>query len=140
MQSKLSHVLEVFGNPVAQPRARAKRFGNGVYNPSTADGWKTQVAVAARGLEHIKQPCSVVIEFRFARPKSHTGKRGLLPSAPKRHTGKPDLDNLAKSTLDAMVDCGLLLDDRIVFSLGLSKGWSDGQPGATIIVEEFGDE
>jgi len=73
------------------------------------------------------------LEFVFDRPKSHFGKKGLLPSAPEFHQGKPDVDNLAKSTLDAMVDAGFLADDKIVVGLIVTKEWGD-IPGCRVTI------
>ena len=116
----------VHGNPKAQPRARATIRGNkpGVYDPGTSDGWKMMVAIAARETkQRFDGPVVVDLEFVFERPKRHWGVKGLLPGAPSYHTAKPDLDNLAKSTLDSMVSCGFLADDRIVVKLTLAKRW-----------------
>jgi Holliday junction resolvase RusA-like endonuclease len=117
------------GKPASQPRPRATIRGGrpGVYNPDSADGWKTQVAIASRS--QAVQVCGAVevsLTFLFARPTAHLGKKGLLASAPPCHTQKPDVDNLAKSTLDAMVACGLLKDDKIVTALSVVKLWSVG--------------
>ena len=132
-----AYQLFVGGNPKGQPRVRATMRGHhaGVYTPPTADGWKTQVSIAVRDLVRMTGAVEVELHFVFDRPKSHFGKRGTLPSAPAHHTGKPDIDNAVKSTLDAMVDAGFLADDRIVVKLVSTKTWG-AFPGCAMTIKE----
>jgi Holliday junction resolvase RusA-like endonuclease len=86
-------------------------------------------------------PARVMITFILARPKSHYGSgrhdMRLLPSAPKWPAKRPDADKLARSTLDALTDCGVWADDAQVIDLHVLKVWADlgEQPGAIIEVE-----
>ncbi|HZJ30733.1 MAG TPA: RusA family crossover junction endodeoxyribonuclease [Vicinamibacterales bacterium] len=59
----------------------------------------------------------------------------LAPSAPALPRGKPDIDKLARSTLDAL--SGIVFDDDArVASLELRKVYAaPGDEGATITVE-----
>lgn len=91
-------------------------------------------------------PLEVILVFKLARPSSHFGKNGLLPSAPRHPWTKPDIDKLARSTLDACT--GLLWDDdsRIAV-LTMVKQWApmqslaeSGHTGVTITVEPLGTE
>lgn len=124
----------VSGNPKPQlrPRAFARRIGNRfaarVYNPATAEGWKSQVAVAAKW--HLPPvPITVSIHlslcFVFDRPKAHygTGRNARVrkPSAPLWHTIKPDCDNLAKAVIDALVQIGMFKDDGLIYRLEVRK-------------------
>lgn len=85
-----------------------------------------QVSISARAQRLVVSgPVELILCFTYPRPASHFGARGLKASAPKWHTQKPDVDNLAKSTLDAMVACGFLKDDKIVCSLLVKKTWGD---------------
>lgn len=129
--------LFVPGRPVAQPRVKAVLRGNraGVYTPETADGWKTQVALAVRGLARRDSGTMIRLAFEFERPKGHYGAHGLKASAPILHEQKPDPDNLGKSTLDAMVDAGFLADDKLVVFLSITKEWST-RSGCQIIVRK----
>lgn len=58
--------------------------------------------------------------FRFERPKSHFGtgrNEGCLkPSAPMRHTAKPDIDNLIKFLFDCANGI-VFYDDKQVFRI-----------------------
>lgn len=81
---------------------------------------------------------AVTITFHMARPAGHWGKGKnagrLLPSAPPRPRVKPDIDKLARSTLDAMTG-SILDDDSRIADLTLAKRWAEpGQEGATISV------
>jgi len=84
-------------------------------------------------------PLSVALTFRFDRPQTHFGKRGLLPSAPEHHAVKPDVDKLARAALDALT--GIVYDDdaRIV-ELHASKAYCAAAevPGAFIDLRVLG--
>lgn len=100
--------------------------------------WKDSVIAAsmADGGERIIGAVRVSLTFFLARPAGHTGKKGLLPSAPRYPAVKPDLDKLARSTLDALA-VALLSDDARVVTLELAKRYAEGPTGARIVVEEL---
>ena len=104
-----------------------------MYNPATAEGWKSEIALALRkwaGTKHAG-PVLVSMTFEFARPKSHYLKSGLLKlTAPRWHTGRPDADNLEKAVLDACTQIGIWKDDGQVVTLIAHKVWSSGSRGA----------
>jgi crossover junction endodeoxyribonuclease RusA len=86
-------------------------------------------------------PLRVSIDFRLTRPSGHWGKGNragqLAPKAPMHPRGKPDIDKLARSTLDSMT--GIVFDDdsRIVW-LNVTKMYaSPGREGARILVEHM---
>jgi crossover junction endodeoxyribonuclease RusA len=87
----------------------------------------------------------VQLVFRLARPGGHWGKGKnagrLSPKAPMLPRGKPDIDKLARSTLDSLT--GIVFDDdsRIV-RLDLRKVYaSPGDEGAHITISvEIPDE
>lgn len=133
--------IEVFvaGTPKGQPRPRAFARGGKahVYNPSSAEGWKSEIALALRKWAGTKcaGPVTVSMAFEFARPKSHYLKNGLLKlTAPKWHAGKPDADNLEKAVLDACTQIGLWKDDAQVVTLVGHKVWAVGQAGMTLLI------
>lgn len=139
--------IQVNGSPAPQPRPRATRAGAHarVYNPSTADLWKTQVIEAAKsasitGETPISGGVWVVLCFRLARPKHHyrTGKRAqpgeVTNSAPWVPFVKPDIDNLAKSTLDALNVSAFWSDDAQVVCLEAKKRYAEyGEPTGCFI-------
>lgn len=156
-------VLEVTGVPAPKGSGRAMLIGGKarhVPSGSSANqralrAWTNAITAAFDALPErpapiAGRPLRVAIAFRFARPDSHfgTGRNAdrLKPSAPERPTSKPDVDKIARSTLDALT--GLAFDDdaRIV-ELVVSKGYAEtiegygtmtGWSGARITVEEWG--
>jgi len=83
---------------------------------------------------------AIVLEvtFRLPRPKGHYGtgrNAGLLkPSAPWFPAGRPDLDKLLRSTLDALGEAGVWGDDAQVTTISAFKDYADRlhHPGAFI--------
>ncbi len=137
-----SVAFTVLGIPKAQPRVKSRVIaGNsGVYDPGTANDWKTSVKAAAveTGFQVDRDvPVDLNLEFLFRRPKGHFGKKGLLASAPEYHTKKPDVDNLFKSTVDALVDCGMLWDDAAICVATITKGYCEENdaPGVRVLIE-----
>lgn len=135
------------GEPKGQPRPRA--FGRGkmirVYDPATAEGWKNQIAVAAKESipeSPITGPVCVRLELYFSRPRAHyrSGKFSatLKDSAPGYHTSKPDVDNVIKSILDALTILRFWNDDSQVCDTRCRKLYDDGRgPGCIIGIKEL---
>lgn len=122
----------VCGTPVGQPRPRARRFKDRViiYDPKTAKPWREAVSsTVARAVDTPRSgPLELVMTFQLPRPKSHygTGKNKDLvkKSAPQFHSQKSDIDNIIKSTLDAMNGV-LYKDDAQVSKITAQKVWAD---------------
>jgi len=137
-----SYSFEVHGIPKPQPRGRSVMRGGhaGVYDPGTADYWKALVREASRPAkpkEPLGGPLAVTIYFRFDRPNTHYGKKGVKPSAPVYHTQRPDVDNLAKAVLDALTNEAWWKDDDQIFSLSIVKSWGTvNDRGASVLVAE----
>jgi len=142
--------FRAYGVPKGQPRPRAFVRGGraAVYDPGTAEGWKSCLAVACAEIEGrlLHQPLSVTITFFMPRPKSHCRTNGQLkPNAPRfMHDGKPDADNLAKAVLDALTGIRAWLDDDQVCELIIRKYWEserngsqDDPPGCVIRIAEL---
>ena len=132
------------GLPKGQPRARAFAFGGKagkkvsvrMYDPGTAEGWKSCVAIAARDHlppEPITGPISLHLGFRFPRPKSHFTKKGLRPDAAIYVTSKPDADNAAKAVMDCLTQLGAWKDDAQIVALEVMKVYGD-KPGCTVSI------
>jgi Holliday junction resolvase RusA-like endonuclease len=121
----------VLGDPKGQPRPRAFARGGKarVYDPATAEGWKSQIALAIKPLlppQPLTVPAVVEMEFVFRRPKAHFSSTGALKlHAPQRYTSKPDVDNLAKAVLDALSTVGLWRDDDQVTGLSARKRYAE---------------
>ena len=114
------------GNPVPQPRARiTTRGGHGhAYTPANhaVHAYRASIAAAARaaGACVHDEPVRMVIDFVFARPKSHMRKSGLAPDAPRLPL--PDIDNLEKAVLDALNGVAWK-DDRQVACVNKEKSY-----------------
>ena len=122
------------GDPVPQPRARVSTVGGfgRAYVPKThaVHAYRKAVAQAAKaaGCDPHGEPVNVVIDFVFARPKSHLRKSGLRAGAPV--LPRPDLDNCAKGVLDSLNGVAWH-DDSQVSRLVLEKSY--GTEGRTTV-------
>ena len=133
--------FEVRGVPKGQPRPRATIRGKhaGVYDPGTATNWKHAVILEGRSLRPstpLEVPVCVSIEFHLPRPKRLT--RRSDPAGIVWSISKPDIDNLAKAVLDALVQDGWFVDDSLIVELHARKVYHPkaGVPGARIEISE----
>jgi crossover junction endodeoxyribonuclease RusA len=146
--------LHVLGTPAPKGSSRpmfnrktGKAFtfaGGSKQNEAKLQTWDGAVrAAAASAVGSVEAPpfvetaLSVAITFRLARPGGHWGKGRnagkLSPSAPTHPRGKPDIDKLARSTLDSLT--GIVFDDSRIVALRIAKVYAaPGQEGATIEV------
>lgn len=146
-------VIDVLGAPAPKGSNRAMvRGGRAVFVPGGSRvnqeqlrSWAGDVRAEALSCVHgqtgplfTQVPVAVAITFRLNRPSGHWAKKGgLRPSAPIAPSVKPDVDKLARSTLDAL--SGVVFDDdsRIV-RLTVEKEYAKpGHEGATIRVWEW---
>lgn len=140
MNWKLHSVIEVSGDPKGQPRPRAfSRGGHArVFDSGTAEGWKAQIALAAR--DHLPAaplacPVRVDVEFYFRRPlrlMKKSSPAGFIP-----HTGKPDRDNLDKAVLDCLTQIGFLQDDALVVEGTIKKHYTGINTGPGALIEIY---
>jgi Holliday junction resolvase RusA-like endonuclease len=138
----------VTGEPKGQPRPRAfaRKMGNvhvaRFYDSDVADEWKraVQIVVLDAAIVHkwplTLEPVAISMCFSLPRPKSHFGAKGLKPSAPVHHSGKPDADNLAKLVMDQITKSGRIWkDDSQVVSLTAHKLWASGnESGCSVLI------
>lgn len=156
---RLSVVVNVLGMPAPKGSNRAIAIGGrGRLVEGGSDEGKRRMKAWARAVydaafqatrggrgKFIDAPLTVAIVFRMPRPGGHwrKGKHGeaLKPSAPTLPSVKPDVDKLARSTLDALT--GIVWDDdsRIVMLTVAKVYAAPGQEGASIAVRrrEVGD-
>ena len=128
------------GVPKWQPRPRAFSRGGkaSVYDPGTAEGWKSSVAIACKHLEGraLDGPLMVSLIFCMPRPKKHFGKKGLLAKfMGVLFSNPPDADNLAKAVLDALTLIGAWGDDDQVTDLIIRKRYTESEnspPGCAL--------
>lgn len=130
--------VEVPLRPIPQGSKRGFRVGNrvvivdnqgqelGLYREAIARAVREKIDTPVRGW------VSLQVDFFFARPKSHYGKKGVLPSAPVQYIAKPDLDKLQRAVMDALTGV-LYADDAQVSYINASKAYSpDGTPSVYI--------
>ena len=126
--------------PVAQPRQRhaivAGRVRN--YTPSShpVQAYKAAVMLAAKqaGVRTpLDEPVAVEIDFYLPRPKRLMRRKD--PDGPVPHTSKPDVDNLFKSTVDALTGLAWR-DDTLIYETTARKWYceKDGAPRVEITI------
>lgn len=137
-KDKIQLRFVVDGEPVAQPRSRAARFGDSIrmYTPQNHPvvNWKKRVELIARQTCRFDEinfigtsthPVAVDVEFVFERPR--TVRRITKQS-------KPDIDNLLKSLFDGINQSGLWGDDALVVSVFATKRFTDnGELPQTVV-------
>lgn len=101
--------------------------------------WRDRVgnaAAAAMGARPpLEGPLRLTVTFRFARPASHRGAKGLKPSAPRVHAQRPDASKLVRALEDALTSIAWR-DDAQVAQLVAVKAWDDAGPvGADVLIE-----
>ena len=135
--------LFVKGEPKGQPRARAFARGGMVrmYDPGTAEGWKSAIADewrrSAPKMPKIETPGSLTLVFFMPRPKSHFNSKGVLkPVAPVWFARKPDADNFAKAVMDCLTQLGVWDDDDQVVILKCVKYYAASDAGCEITVKD----
>jgi Holliday junction resolvase RusA-like endonuclease len=141
--------FQVTGEPKAQPRPRAfaMKMGDGkysarVFDAGTAEGWKSQIAIAAKPHQPeqpLLGPVLVNATFVFARPnlhyRSNNPAKPLRDDAPHWHTKKPDRDNLDKALLDALTQLGGFWRDDTQVCAGEIRKVFGSSPGALVEIK-----
>jgi Holliday junction resolvase RusA-like endonuclease len=135
--------ITIPGKPIAKKRPRFARIGKGVrtYNPQESEEGKIRWEAyrqLPQGWEPLGGPIKVAIEFLMPRPKSHYGTGSkintLKGSAPRKHTLKPDIDNLQKAVYDCLNQV-VWNDDAQICEAVATKTYSD-RPKTKIIITE----
>jgi len=123
-------VFDVPLEPKGKGRPRFSRHGKftKVYTDKATLDYETAIqlcASKAMGTQKpLEQPVSVYLYIRVSIPKSYSKKRlEACLSGAERPAKKPDIDNIAKSFLDAM-NGTVYLDDTQVVELNLKKIYS----------------
>lgn len=95
-------------------------------------GWTSDLIFEARKYMrlHKVEPIAgaVFVEIVVLRPRPRDQLIGLVvkPDAPKRPTGTPDLDKVARAVLDGLDEAGVFADDkddRMVSTLNVERRW-----------------
>lgn len=139
--------VEIPGSPVgaARPRVTAR----GTFMPPRHREWESRASTLARraygGREAYRGPVAVDVEAQVRRGKNRTprelgGTQTRAEQAVEDSGGiawcatKPDLDNVVKLAIDALVKAGVLADDTQVVQLGSSKVWAPPLDGGRVMV------
>lgn len=133
----------IYGTPKGQPRPRAFAV-NGkarMFNPGTAEHWKSQIA--AKVTDYLPEtpyegPMTVSMAFYFQRPKSHYTSKGKLTKMAAHekfyHTSKPDFDNLEKAVSDCLTEIKFWRDDSQVINWTGYKFWTSEESRLELII------
>lgn len=146
--------FRVDGDPIAQPRPRARNAGRHarVYSPKRIKNskgvivdspvylWREAIVEAARKhrpAQPLAGPIRVELHFYFARPKRLLRRKD--PVGRIWHTVKPDRDNLDKPVLDCLKNDGWYSDDSQVCDGGQLKFYvpKGGEPGLAVFVRQL---
>lgn len=114
------------------PRGQARTGGNGRQRftpPADREATariQAEWIAAGRPTLPADAPYALHVVAYHARPASHWRKDGSLNAEGARRPfpGKPDIDNVVKLVADALVACGALPDDRLMFQLSAEKCWA----------------
>jgi Holliday junction resolvase RusA-like endonuclease len=128
--------IYVAGQPVGKARPRVTRSGR-VYTPTKTMKAEASIQDAAReamqGQQPMEGPVYVSAAFNMQIPISWTKtKRQQAGIGSVMPAGKPDIDNLAKTVMDALNGIAYR-DDSQVVQLAISKRYSD-EPGTFITI------
>lgn len=127
---------------IAQPAGSKKGFYNKkagrviiTDDAKKSRPWKAQVSdAAARAMTFtgadgtsgyllpLEGPLHLELAFYVPRPKGHTGKRGLLPSAPPYPAVRPDITKLVRAVEDALTGI-VWRDDAQIVSQHVTKDY-----------------
>lgn len=145
MEKRLEMTIEP--RPKERPRAKVIKTKSGsyiaqIYTPSTTEDYEKKIRsewIKACGEDVFTGPVVVRIHFRMPIPKSTTkAKRAEMLARKIRPTVKPDIDNLAKSVLDALNGVAYKDDSQIVTTL-VKKYYAE-IPGVKVIISEWKEE
>ncbi len=136
--------IEVIGAPVPQGSLVGNpRFGGLRYsNDALLKEWRSKVIIALADTApddwDQNAPLYVTAYFKFIRPKSHYGVKGLRPSAPEHKATKPDLDKLVRGIGDSIEQAGIARNDSQIIRWTVSKMWAgeQGPPGVRILISK----
>lgn len=101
-----------------------------MYTPKKTADWERAAALLIRNAWRsapLDEAVYVEVDAVFSRPKRLLRKKD--PEGRMWHLGKPDIDNILKSTLDALVMAGVIRDDTQVCTVVGKKYWASKSEG-----------
>lgn len=131
--------LEIHGIPIPQNRPRFNPLGKRVTVFDSQKKEKEQYQWQLRSQfrnEPFLMPISLSIVYFMPIPKNTSGirKKEMIANI-IRHIKKPDIDNLAKFTLDCMNGI-VFKDDSQIYDLSVEKMYAE-KPGTLIILHPY---
>ena len=125
------------GEPVPKGRPRVTKTGH-VYTPQNTRDYEEYVKHCYKG-PMLEGQIRAYVDVFLQIPKSASqAKKKKMLMQIERPTKRPDLDNLAKTVLDAINGLGYK-DDSQVVSLRIDKYWSEN-PRIEVNLREIGKE
>jgi len=123
------------GQPQGKGRPKFVRATGRAYTPKGTAEWERGAALIIRNA-WMRAPldalCSVTITAVFARPKRLLRKKDPHDRIPC--DVKPDIDNVIKCALDALVMAGALRDDKTVWRVNAEKYFAARDEGPAVII------
>jgi Holliday junction resolvase RusA-like endonuclease len=133
--------FQVEGDPKGKGRPRFSRVGSftKVYTDKQTLTYESLIATFAKqamgGTEPLKTPVSVFLYVRLPIPQSYPKKRReACLNGSEKPCKKPDIDNIAKTYLDAMNGV-IFVDDTQVIDLHVKKLYAE-KAGVDVMVME----
>ena len=133
--------FQVEGDPKGKGRPRFSRVGSftKVYTDKQTLGYEAKIAYFAKqaigSTEPLKTPVSVYLYVRLSIPQSYPKKRReACLNGFELPCKKPDIDNIAKTYLDAMNGV-IFVDDTQVIDLHVKKVYAE-KAGVDVMVTE----
>jgi Holliday junction resolvase RusA-like endonuclease len=133
--------FQVEGDPKGKGRPRFSRVGSftKVYTDKQTLGYEAKIAHFAKqaigASEPLKTPVSVFLYVRLPIPQSYPKKRReACLNGSEQPCKKPDIDNIAKTYLDAMNGV-IFVDDTQVVNLHVKKLYAE-KAGVDVMVTE----
>jgi len=125
------------GPPIGKGRPRGTSVGGHVrlYTPQKTADWERAAALLMRQAWR-NAPCEDLVEVEVI-AVFHRPKRLLRKKDPERrlwHGSKPDIDNVAKCALDAMVMAGVIRDDAQVVDIHARSMYASKSEGPALHV------
>ena len=121
------------------PQGSKRHIGNGLMVESSKKvaPWRALVELAARQAttQTFTGPVAVTLTFHMPMPKSRPAKIRRLGTV--WSSVRPDIDKLARSTLDALTNSGIIDDDARVAQLHADKLESTTFTGAIITISRL---
>ena len=134
--------FQVEGDPKGKGRPRFSRVGSftKVYTDKQTLTYEALIATFAKqainATEPLKTPVSVFLYVRLTIPQSYPKKRReACLSGAEKPCKKPDIDNIAKTYLDAMNGV-IFVDDTQVIDLHVKKVYAE-KAGVDVMVMEL---